>query len=123
MSGRSAARQKGSGVRVASIRAMIDRMRGRGHGANTRTAAAGSLRRGAWISVVALAAALAAGSEEVAPEEGLYPAAGEPGAQLRAALRGAVVAVREDDQGPRAAPATRRPELGIEPAPVARHPT
>ncbi len=34
-------------------------MRGRGHGANTRTAAAGSLRRGAWISVVALAAALA----------------------------------------------------------------
>ena len=38
---------------------MIARMRGRGHGANTRTAAAGSLRRGARISLVALAAALA----------------------------------------------------------------
>ena len=34
-------------------------MRGRGHGANRRTAAAGSLRRGARISVLVLAAALA----------------------------------------------------------------
>ena len=37
---------------------MIGRMRGRGHGANPRTAAAGSLRRGARISLL-LAAALA----------------------------------------------------------------
>jgi glycosyltransferase involved in cell wall biosynthesis len=39
---------------------MIGRMRGRGHGASTPSAVAGSLRRRAWLSVVALAAALAA---------------------------------------------------------------
>ena len=59
VSGRSAARQKGSGVRVASIPAMIGRMRRRGHGASTPNAAAGSRRRRARFSVVALAAALA----------------------------------------------------------------
>src|SRR5829696_5742444 len=51
--GRSAARQRGSGVRVASIRAMIGRMPLRGHGASRPTAVAGSLRRGARNAIVA----------------------------------------------------------------------
>src|SRR5688572_24196849 len=68
VSGRSAARQKGSGVRVASIPAMIDRMRRPGHGASTPSAAAGSRRGRARFSLLALAAALAGCS------------AGEPGA-------------------------------------------
>src|SRR4051812_39475704 len=59
ISGRSAARQTGWVVRVASIPAMIGVMRLRGHGASTPVAAAASLRPGARITFAVLLAALA----------------------------------------------------------------
>jgi outer membrane protein assembly factor BamB len=59
ISGRSAARQKGSVVRVASIPAMIGPMRLRGPGASRPTALAGSLSRGARNAFVVGVLALA----------------------------------------------------------------